>query len=149
MARIPEKLTKRVRIDFQGAKGEVKERIKQEVGEIYTEEILSHLTKSKSPVSGGTFKKLKKDKSAADLFEDGDLYSSVNFETYRDGIEVGVFDSTEVPKAYGHNSGFKGHPTIPEGKYKREFIPGKDASFKKTIEAKVSKRISDILKESE
>lgn len=148
MAKIPSKVTKRLRIDFKGAKGALKERIKQEVGELTTEEILRHLSDSKSPVKDGKYKKQKKDKTNADLFEEGDLYTSVNFETYRDGIEVGVFDSKEVPKAYGHNTGYKGHPTIPEGKYTREFIPKKEQEFKKTIQNKIKKRVNEILKES-
>lgn len=129
----PDKVTTKVKIDFKGAKGSIKEAIKEEVGEFVVKEIISHLKDSESPVSGGKFKVLKKDNFKSRLFDVGDLWDSIEFVKYRDGIEVGVFDSSEVGKAYGHNSGFRGHPTIPEGKYKREFIPTGDKEFKSSI----------------
>jgi len=144
---MPDKVTKRIRIDFKGAKGALKDRIKREVGEIAVEEIINYLSSAKSPVSNGKYKTFKKDKTPAQLLEDGDLWESIEFEEYRDGVEVGVFDADQIGKAYGHNSGFKGHPTIPEGKYQREFIPTGDKDFKKTIRDKIKRRVNEILRE--
>ena len=142
-----EKVTKRVRLDFKGAKGTIKENMKIAAGEILVEEILRSLDKSSSPVEDGKFKKLKKNNQASKLFDKGDLWPSIDFEPYRDGVEVGVFDEAQTGKAKGHNTGFKGHPTIPEGKYTREFIPKKTQEFREKIKKKVNRKLSDILKE--
>lgn len=136
---VPEKVTTRVRIDFNGAKGDLKEAIKKEVGEYVVKEINSFLDSARSPVDGGEYKR-EKNKTGkkgrpglSRLFEDGDLRSSITFEEYRDGVEIGVFDGGEVPKAYGHNTGFKGHPYLSGKGYIREFIPKKDQEFDSKI----------------
>lgn len=154
---VPDKVTKRIRVDFKGAKGDIKEEIKREVGEYVVREINSYLNSAKSPVDGGRYKRTKQPMGKkgrpglSRLFEDGDLRAAISFEEYRDGIEVGVFDSSQVGKAYGHNTGFEGHPTLAGKGYIREFIPKKDQEFdskikegiKSIVESKIANKDSN------
>lgn len=146
---VPEKVTKRVRIDFKGAKGELKEAIKAEVGEAIVKKTIKHLNSGESPVEDGKYKTLKKDGFRSRLFDEGDLWESIEAKKYRDGVEVGVFDADEVPKAYGHNSGFRGHPTIKSGKYKREFIPKKNQEFKEDIRKEIARIVDKHVSKKE
>ena len=95
------------------------------------------MDRSLSPVSGGSFKRKKKDGERSILFEEGDLRDSIISKNRAgDEIEVGVFDSTEKKIAYNHNIG----DTVPI----RQFIPGEDQSFKKKITNRVDRRIKEI-----
>ena len=51
----------------------------------------------------------------------GDMLLSIDSRISGDRVRIEI-PSGEAPKAYGHISGFKGHPTIPQGKYKRDFF---------------------------
>lgn len=56
-----------------------------------------------------------------DLTLFGDMLLSIDGES--DGSRVRLkIEGEEAAKAYGHITGFQGHPTIPNGKYKRDFF---------------------------
>jgi hypothetical protein len=59
----------------------------------------------------------------------------------------GINDPTEAIKAYGHQTGFKGHPTIPQGKYKREFFGVFEKELKENVLSQFQEDI-DRLKRS-
>lgn len=61
------------------------------------------------------------------------MLDSLTYETTREGIKVGIFKSSEVPKADGHND-FSGDSKLP----KRRFIPEDNQEFKATIVAGVN-----------
>lgn len=62
-----------------------------------------------------------------------------------DYIEVGVYKRSEVKKAYGHNSGFKGHPAESKmKKHRREFIPAPNKKFKESIMNRVDQRLNEL-----
>lgn len=130
--------------EMKNLKGSKRQEAKIAAGEIVVSEILKYLDNAKTPVSGGSYVSKKKDGEKADLLEKGDLWSSVTFETYRDGVDYGVFDSDEAPKAMGHQTGYKGHPNIPNGKYIRQFVAEKDQSLKRDILTKIRSAIKEI-----
>jgi len=100
-------------------------KIKKKVGEFVVEQINNFLDGSLSPVSGGSYKKFKADKKPSQLFEDGDMRSSIKWKSVKGGIDIGVFNKKEVPKAFNHNDG----DTLPQ----RKFIPDEDENFKRII----------------
>ncbi len=119
------KILRLAEIEPSFAKAKNKEEIKELVGNFVVEQINLYLDGSNSPVSGGSFKKFKKDKSASQLFEEGDLRANIISESVQGGIKVGVFNPDEAPKAFNHNVG----DTLPQ----RKFIPFEDENFKKPI----------------
>jgi hypothetical protein len=130
-----------------------KNEAKRAAGEVLVEEINDFLDRSKSPVEGGNFNPRKKDNSPSELLEEGDLREAIEFRTLdtEDAIVVGVFPgSGQTEKAFGHNSGFSGHPTIPNGKrYQREFIPGSRDTFDDKIMTKIEKEVETIRRKDE
>jgi len=80
-------------------------------------------------------KKYKKTYMNSDEFKSAGKSSTVNMRLSGDmlgaldiisiegsKITYGIEDTDQAPKAYGHQTGYRGHPTIPEGKYKRRFF---------------------------
>ena len=51
----------------------------------------------------------------------GDMLGSIDLDDQGNIIKIKVGEEQSA-KAYGHMTGFKGHPTIPQGKYKRQFF---------------------------
>lgn len=150
---IPEKVTKNLNLDLSDVPRDKRSAVKQEIGEFVVESILDELSQGKSPVKGeGSFKKLNKQYADAEKGGDrkpnlelfGDMLDSLKFKKRRNGVEVGIFKSSEVPKAYGHNSGFEGHPFLDKPELKRQFIPNDDEEFK----AQIDRGIKDIIKEN-
>lgn len=112
------------------------------IAELLVAEINGTMDESRSPVSGGKWKSAKKDGSTSVLLEDGDLRDAIEARIKGNFIDVGVFDEDQAPKAYAHNTGYKGHEHIPNGKYFRQFIPEEDQSFTRDIESS----IRDVIK---
>ena len=82
----------------------------------------------KSPYSKGyseslAFKAAGKSRNDVNMTLSGDMLRSIDL-LEEDGAKVviGIEDEIDAPKAYGHQTGFEGHPTIPSGKYKRPFF---------------------------
>lgn len=137
-------VTKLLELDLEGLSREGKTRAKNEAGRIIVEEIQAHLDRSSSPVSGGRFKTRKADGSNSILLEFGDMRDAIEFKRRSgDNIEVGVFRSAERAKAFGHTTGFRGHPFL-DGTAFREFIPDESDSFKRTITSRVNRAINNI-----
>jgi hypothetical protein len=111
--------------------------IKALVAEAIIEDINVYLDGSMSPVSGGSFKKFRKDKKPSLLFEEGDLRSSIDFRVTntKNNLKIGVFDKKETPIAFNHNTG----DTLPV----RQFIPIGDETFKRPIISKIRSIILD------
>jgi hypothetical protein len=122
-----------------------KTKAKKEAGRLIVEGIQDSLDQSVSPVAGGRFKKSKADGDRSILFEEGDLRDAI---THKDAggsfIEVGVYESDELEKAYNHNMGANNasNSTVPE----RRFIPDKDQNFKKKVTNRVDRRLNEIRK---
>lgn len=147
-----DKWTKTYNLDLSEVPREQRARVKQEIGELLVGEILTYVGDGKSPVQGqGSFKKLNKqyanEQKGGDrnpnLDLEGDMLNALTYKNTRNGIEVGIFDSTQAAKAEGHNTGFKGHPRLEGVAPKRQFIPDDDQGFKKQIEARVKRVIKD------
>lgn len=70
----------------------------------------------------------------------GDMLGSIdmNEEGNKVTIEIG---EDQTLKAYGHMTGYEGHPTIPNGKYKRQFFGITKTEFDKNILPKFKNEI--------
>lgn len=119
-----------------------------DIGEYLVDSILDYVGDSKSPVSGGAFKKKLSDayakregKSDANLDLTGSMLDSLSYDIDPDNgtIVLGIFDEKEIPKAYNHNVG----DTLP----KRQFLPDddKDQNFKAEILRGVDRIIEEYL----
>lgn len=154
-----QKVTKRLRIDFSklkrvkpGERKDVKQEIKRQVGEYLVDAINQKLDQSRSPVTGGRLRSYKDKKyrskhGSPDLLLTGDMRSQITYQEFRDGIEVGVFDSEEAQKADNHNkNSAKSRQT---GVRQRQFIPyntkGRRGSFHTDIRQEVNKIVERII----
>jgi len=80
------------------------------------------------------FKAAGKSRGKVNMSLSDDMMSSIDIvETKGAKITYGITDSEQAVKAYGHQTGFSGHPTIPEGKYKRPFFGVTKEEIKKYI----------------
>ena len=138
-------VTKLVELNLEGMSREAKTRAKNEAGRILVEEIQAHLDRSSSPVKGGDFKVRKKDGTRSILLEFGDMRDAIEFRRRQgDNIEVGIFKRSETPKAFGHNTDFRGHPSLGGTGNKRQFIPDENEDFKRTVTSRVKRAVADI-----
>lgn len=130
----------------------VKNEIKEEVGKLLIDEILSYVSEKRSPVSGGSYKatlskEYAKEKKAevgnteANLELTGALLDSVTFKKTDDGIRIGVFGK-EAGKADGHNN-LSGESRLPE----RQFLPKEGEVFKSQIQDEIDSIIADKIAE--
>jgi hypothetical protein len=128
--------------------------LKDEIGDYVVAAILDKLGDGESPVEGEEFKDLtekyakreKKGKTKPNLELTGDMLRSLEYVPTDRGIKVGIFDSSQVDKAYGHNTGFKGHPNEDKlKKYKRQFIPETKQDFDGDIERGIDAIIEDFI----
>jgi hypothetical protein len=127
-------------IDTSGLDTAQKEEIKEEIAEYIYDSILKDTSEQKSAVTGKKFKALSKDykkiKSkialgVANLELTGDMLNALEYKTYRDGIEIGIFDPDEAQKSDNHNKfSAKSRKTkVPE----RQFIPRQGETFRAGI----------------
>lgn len=146
MAISQKEVSKTINLDLEKVPQAQRESVKKDVGDFVVNEILRFVETGISPVKGeGKFKALNKkyaDKEKngnrkANLELDGDMLDALTFEITGNGIEVGVFNEKETPKAFNHNTG----DTLP----KRQFIPNEDQGFKRRI----SSGINDIIRNRE
>lgn len=124
----------------------------EEIGEYVRTEILQYVGDGKSPVSGGAFKKslspeykkIKDKISSADFANlelTGDMLDALEFRVEGNKIKIGVFDPTQIPKAYNHNVG----DTLPQ----RQFIPEQGEKFKSPIEKGMREIAESFVDESD
>lgn len=127
---------------------DVKQQVKFEVGEAIVNGIQDYLGSASTPVSGGDYepqlseeyKKKKRGAPIANLLEDGDLWDAMSYDAVAGGVEVGIWDSDQAPKAYNHQVG----DTLP----RRQYLPDENQSFKKPIEDKIKRIIRDAYEAS-
>jgi hypothetical protein len=146
-----EKIAKTIDLDLSSVPKSKHSEVKKEVGDFVKDEILRSLSVGESPVEGETFKKL--DKEYADehkggnrtpnLELDGDLLDALTYKPTDSGLEIGIFKSSELGKADGHNKWQRANNNrIP----KRRFIPRDSQKFDKSIRSGI-KDIVDEYKE--
>lgn len=134
-----EKITYKLKLPLDKVSDRDESDLKKQVGDYLVEAILKNVSEGKSPVQGGgwtrkistPYKKIKSKYSSklyANMELHGDMLDALKYEPTEDGIEIGIFDETQVPKADGHNN-FSGKSKLPE----RRFIPKEDQKFKKDI----------------
>lgn len=137
----------------RGTSEETKREILENVGEYIVQSILDYVGDGKSPVKGvRAFKKLSEsyaeDEKAGDrlpnLDLNGDMLGSLTYEITDRGVRVGIFDEDQAAKSYGHNTGFKGHPTLEGKAPKRQFLPTKSGE---TLKSEIIAGIRDIVQE--
>jgi hypothetical protein len=144
-----EKITYKMKLPLTGIPKTDRDDAKKEVGNYLLEAILSTVSKGESPVRGGSWKKdlsasYKKVKSKysnkliANMELHGDLLDSLEFKETKSGVEIGIFQKDQVPKADGHNN-FSGKSKLPE----RRFIPFKNQKFKSDILEEVAAIITN------
>ena len=148
---------KKIDLDIpKGLDADEKRELKELIGQFVVDSILDRTGSAKSSVESGEYKaslskkyKKLKDELGGQLFAnlelEGDMLSSLTYEV-GDGnsIKVGIFDSDQAIKAFGHNTGFRGHKYIKDGP-KRQFIPAPDQNFTRTITSGIKTIIEDFI----
>jgi phage gpG-like protein len=130
-----------------------REDLMSELGEYLLSEVLDHVAQGVSPVTGKPFQKLstkyadneKGGTTLANLDLAGDMMSALEYQVEADGIKIGIFDEDQAVKAYGHITGFKGHPWLEGKAPKRKFIPSEKEYFASDIMAGVKELIDEYI----
>lgn len=131
---------------LKGFDAQTKSKILEAVGKVVVESIRRDTAAEKSPVNGIKYPKLEKEYaeikrkkgkgSDANLRLTNDLMRSLKFERIGDRIKWEFEGDENNAKAYGHNTGFRGHPTI-KNKNKRKTMPNTNEKFRRAIERKI------------
>jgi hypothetical protein len=81
------------------------------------------------------FEAAGKFKADVNLTLSGDTMGSIDVTKQRKGVvTIAITDKSTLPRAYGHMTGFEGHPTIKNGaKYRREFFGVSDREVKENV----------------
>lgn len=115
----------------------------REIADYVKTEMLQYYGEGRSPASGGKWKqklspayeKIKEDISGVDFSNMelyGDMLDAMEVKIVGGKIKVGWFTGQEAAKAYGHQTGFEGHPTIKNGPV-RQLVPEEGGKFKSDI----------------
>jgi|LakMenE01Jun11ns_1017448.scaffolds.fasta_scaffold9959057_17 hypothetical protein len=97
---------------------------------------------SKAYAESLAFKAAGKSRNNVNMTLSGDMLRSIDIlEEDGASVVIGIDDPTDAPKAYGHQTGFEGHPTIPQGKYRRQFFGVTTDEVKKEIIPKFKSEI--------
>lgn len=115
----------------------------REIADYVKTEMLQYYGDGSSPASGGKWKralspayeKIKEDISGVDYANMelyGDMLDAMEVKISGGKIRVGWFTGSEAAKAYGHQTGFEGHPTIKKGPV-RQLVPNEGGKFKSDI----------------
>lgn len=133
---------------------DVKEQALEEVGRYVATEIALIVGYGNSPVEGhGAFKRLTEDYAneekggdrSPNLELEGEMMRALDWRVEMDEIKIGFFDKDQAIKAYGHNTGMKGHPWLDGVAPVRRIIPEKDENFNKDIMAGVADIIDSYI----
>jgi hypothetical protein len=133
---------------------EDREELMEEIGDYVVTAMLDKMGDGESPVDGvGKFKNLSKDYAANEKGGDdtpnlslmGDMWGALTYEVEFDRVKVGIFDPDEAVKAYGHNTGFKGHPWLEGKAPQRKFIPDKNESFIQEIQDGIKMIVEEFI----
>lgn len=148
------KVTKKIDLteidEFKKLNNEGEALAKRQVGNFLKETILDYVGEGRSPVDGVNYvkslspeyKKYKSTRSSvsfANMELTGAMLDSLKFKTTDQGIEIGIFEKSQVPKADGHNN-HSGDSKLPN----RRFIPKENEDFRGPIEDKVKKIVQKI-----
>jgi len=133
-----------------------REELMNEVGEYIFSEILDYVGQGISPITGKPFKSLSEKYADEEKFGDrkanldlsGSMLRALEMEVEADKIRIGIFDDDEeAAKAYGHNTGFEGHPFLDGKAPKRQFIPTSGQYFASEIMDGILELIDDYVSE--
>lgn len=112
-----------------------------EIGNYIITSILDDVGGGLSPVTGKRFKSL--DQEYADeekggdklpnLELEGDMLGALNYRIDGNEIIYGITDEDQAAKAYGHNTGMKGHKFLENKVPVRKFIPNPDEQLRLEI----------------
>jgi hypothetical protein len=86
-------------------------------------------------------------KSASDVNMklSGDMLGSIDIlEEKGSKFTYGLSDPEVIPRAYGHQTGFEGHPNSAMSKYKREWFGISEREFKSKILPKFKDELKDV-----
>lgn len=129
---------------LNGLPDELVTEIMSEIGDYLKVSILDFVGDSRSPVSGGKFKKKlspdyaeREGKDEANLDQTGSMLDSLTFEVNGTTLTIGIFDEDQAAKAFNHNTG----DTLPQ----RQFIPMDDQTFKREIMQGIDEIINELL----
>lgn len=67
------------------------------------------------------FKAAGKSQNDVNMKLSGDMLNSIDLALDGNNLLIGI-PQDEATRAYAHMTGYEGHPTIPNGKYKRQFF---------------------------
>lgn len=115
----------------------------REIADYVKTEMLQYYGDGTSPASGGkwkqslspAYKKIKEDISGVDFSNMelyGDMLDALEVKIVNNKIRVGWFTGEQAAKAYGHQTGYEGHPTIKNGPV-RQLVPDEGGKFKSPI----------------
>lgn len=131
-----------------------REELNAEIGDYLVTAMLDMIADGHSPVAGaGNFKNLtekyadreKGGDQTPNMEMEGDLLNSLTFEADAYSVKVGFWDESEAIKAYGHITGFKGHPWL-EGKVTpRKLLPNAKEKFNSEIQEGIDQLIEEFL----
>ena len=154
-----DRTTKELTIDLpENVPDSVARDIRSDIGQFIVDAILDSVGSGKSPVSGyGSFSSLSKDyansekggRTLPNLDLNGDMLNALTYEVNDDGVEVGIFDSSQAIKSYGHNTGFEGHPWLDGVAPQRKFIPSENEDFNRSIQGQIDRIIEERLADLE
>jgi hypothetical protein len=99
---------------------------------------------SKSYQESLDFDAAGKSASNVNMILSGDMMGSIDVLEEGETVKIGIDNPAVMPRAYGHQSGFKGHPNPKMSQYKREFFGVTDDEIKKFVLADFEDDIQDL-----
>jgi hypothetical protein len=99
---------------------------------------------SKSYQESLDFEAAGKSAGNVNMMLSGDMMGSIDVLDEGDTVKIGIDNPAVMPRAYGHQSGFKGHPNPKMANYKREFFGVTDDEIKKFVLSEFEDDISDL-----
>jgi hypothetical protein len=128
--------------------------VMEEIGDFVVTSMLDMIADGHSPVDGaGNFKNLtdkyanaeKGGDQTPNLDKEGDMLNALTFEADAYSVKMGIWDEDQAIKAYGHITGFKGHPWLDGKVAPRKLIPGAKESFNSEIQSGIDQIIEEFL----
>lgn len=133
---------------------EDRKELNEEIGDYVVTTMLDLLGDGVSPVTGTAFTNKLKQKYAdqekggdntPNMELEGDMLSALTYEADEFSVKIGIWEPDEAIKAYGHNTGFEGHPWL-DGKVKpRKLIPSPKEKFASVINEGIDQIIQEFL----
>lgn len=140
------------KVDLEELLGRVPTPTEREAFIEAAKELIIERTQSNSDINGRSFKDYTEgyarnkgvSQGDVDLTLFGDMLMSIDGSGRGDTVDLFI-EGNEAKKAYAHMTGYKGHPTIPQGKYTRKFFGLKEDEAENIAQAiKEFDNISDL-----